>query len=59
MNQNQTPALKFVPSGPDQVRFELQLSERFILVGEYIEGVLRGVTLMEKRGQSAAHRKEK
>lgn len=40
-----TPSVRFFPAGAGCVRFELRLSEHFVLVGEYVNGVLRGITL--------------
>lgn len=42
------PAVTFYPGGPAHVRFELRLSDRYTLIGDYVHGALKGVTLYKR-----------
>ena len=48
MHTKPIPTITFYPAGPSRVRFELVLSERYTLAGDYLEGELKGVTLYKK-----------
>jgi hypothetical protein len=42
-----SPALQFTLAGPNQARFTLRINQRYVLVGLYVAGVLREITLKE------------
>ena len=46
MKPDKSPSLNIVPAGAQNVRFEVQLTRQYRLVGEYVNGVLHDLTLV-------------